>query len=96
MVEVGPGEGSLTRWLVKRGVRLTAIEVDPRLAATIRERFAGKVEVKVADVLDMDFCEPPLNPPEGGCGEDPPRGGVEVLQQAGGPSQHEVRDRTPP
>ncbi|MCD6110332.1 MAG: ribosomal RNA small subunit methyltransferase A [Thermoplasmata archaeon] len=60
VVEVGPGEGSLTRWLVKRGVRLTAIEVDPRLAATIRERFAGKVELKVADVLDMDFCEPPL------------------------------------
>lgn len=49
IVEVGPGEGILTEKLVNLGNPLTAIEIDPELASSLRERF-GDVIVN-ADAL---------------------------------------------
>ncbi len=47
IVEVGPGTGALTEWLVGRVRRLVLIEFDSRLAAYLKERFADHPEVEV-------------------------------------------------
>jgi 16S rRNA (adenine1518-N6/adenine1519-N6)-dimethyltransferase len=49
IVEIGPGEGILTEKLVALGNEVSAIEIDPELAAALRERF-GDVIVN-ADAL---------------------------------------------
>ncbi|MCD6383084.1 MAG: methyltransferase domain-containing protein, partial [Thermoplasmata archaeon] len=58
VVEVGAGEGQITEGLLRKGAVVTAIELDPRLAASLREKFGGKVKVIVGDVLKMDFLTP--------------------------------------
>jgi 16S rRNA (adenine1518-N6/adenine1519-N6)-dimethyltransferase len=57
IVEIGAGLGFLTEELVKSAGRVIALEVDPRLVAVLRERFAGqdRVEVVHTDVLKYDF-----------------------------------------
>ncbi|MCE5263563.1 MAG: 16S rRNA (adenine(1518)-N(6)/adenine(1519)-N(6))-dimethyltransferase RsmA [Deltaproteobacteria bacterium] len=57
VVEIGAGLGFMTEALAKKAGRVIALEVDPRLAAILRERFAGdgRVEVLRADVLNYDF-----------------------------------------
>ncbi|GAA5482473.1 16S rRNA (adenine(1518)-N(6)/adenine(1519)-N(6))-dimethyltransferase RsmA [Haloferula sargassicola] len=47
VVEVGPGTGALTEWLVGRVRRLVLIEFDSRLAAYLKARFAAHPEVEV-------------------------------------------------
>ena len=57
VVEIGPGEGALTRPLLERLERLTAIEIDRDLAARLSREFPGdRLAVVVADVLDYDFA----------------------------------------
>jgi 16S rRNA (adenine1518-N6/adenine1519-N6)-dimethyltransferase len=55
VVEVGAGTGLLTALLARRASRLIAIEVDPELAAALRERFHGcdNVSVLESDVLAL-------------------------------------------
>ena len=57
VVEIGAGLGFMTEELAKRAGRVIAIEVDPRLAAILRERFTGqdRVEIVQMDVLKYDF-----------------------------------------
>jgi 16S rRNA (adenine1518-N6/adenine1519-N6)-dimethyltransferase len=56
LVEIGPGEGALTRPLLERVSHLTAIEIDRDLAARLTAEFpADRLTVVVADVLDYDF-----------------------------------------
>ena len=60
IVEIGPGEGALTRPLLERTGHLTAIEIDRDLAARLAREFpAGKLTVIGADVLDFDFSALP-------------------------------------
>lgn len=40
VLEIGPGLGPLTEWLLDRAGHVTAIEMDRRLAAFLSERFA--------------------------------------------------------
>jgi 16S rRNA (adenine1518-N6/adenine1519-N6)-dimethyltransferase len=54
VVEIGPGRGSLTGFLLERADRVVAIELDPALAAGLRQRFP-RVEVVEADVLETDL-----------------------------------------
>lgn len=59
VVEVGPGLGSLTLALLEAGARVTAIEIDPRLAArlpkTVAEHQPGaSLEVVLSDALAVD------------------------------------------
>ena len=56
VVEIGPGEGALTRALRARAGRFEAIEIDRDLAAALR---AEGVEVHVADALAFDFAALP-------------------------------------
>lgn len=58
VVEVGPGRGALTAVLLDRGARLTAVEVDARLAAELRRRFADRADFRLVerDVLQVDLA----------------------------------------
>lgn len=56
IVEIGPGEGALTRLLLERVPRLEAIEIDRDLAARLRAEFPPeRLEVHCADALRFDF-----------------------------------------
>ena len=56
IVEIGPGEGALTRPLLERVEHLTAIEIDRDLAASLARDFSSaRLSIVVADVLDFDF-----------------------------------------
>ena len=60
VVEIGPGQGALTRPLLERVDRLTAIEIDRDLAARLSDEFPdSRLRVVVADVLDHDFSALP-------------------------------------
>ncbi|HWM20539.1 MAG TPA: methyltransferase domain-containing protein [Ilumatobacteraceae bacterium] len=47
IVEIGPGTGQATRPLAERGLRVVALEVDPRLAARAGQNLAGFPDVSV-------------------------------------------------
>jgi 16S rRNA (adenine1518-N6/adenine1519-N6)-dimethyltransferase len=55
-LEIGPGRGALTEELLAKVDRLVAVEVDPRLSASLRARFSPERLVVIeADVLDLDW-----------------------------------------
>lgn len=49
VLEIGPGLGVLTGALLDAGASVTAVELDPRLAALLRARFGPAVERGAAD-----------------------------------------------
>lgn len=64
VLEVGPGLGSLTLALLETGARVTAVEIDPRLAALLPQTVerhqpgnSGHLTVIVTDALKLD---PPM------------------------------------
>jgi len=56
-LEIGPGRGVVTAWLVKRARRVLAVELDARLCALLQERFAESInlEIRQQDFLEFDF-----------------------------------------
>lgn len=54
VLEIGPGQGGLTRVLVERGARVTAIEKDPALAALVAAKLPP-VRIVTGDALDLDW-----------------------------------------
>jgi 16S rRNA (adenine1518-N6/adenine1519-N6)-dimethyltransferase len=60
VVEIGPGEGALTRPLLERIGQLTAIEIDRDLAANLAREFSPqRLTLLSADVLEFDFSALP-------------------------------------
>lgn len=57
VLEVGPGYGATTDALAKLAPKVTAVEIDPRLATMLVERFAGNETVMIArgDATALDF-----------------------------------------
>ena len=56
VLELGPGPGLTTDVLRERTARLTAVELDPRLASSLQERMKNtNVEVVEADATAMPF-----------------------------------------
>jgi 23S rRNA (adenine-N6)-dimethyltransferase len=55
VLELGAGNGAITRALVAAGFRVTALEIDPRCAARLRRTFAGQAAIVEADMLGFDF-----------------------------------------
>ena len=58
VVEIGPGQGALTRPLLARGGALDVIEIDRDLAAALRREFAAHPALRVheANALEFDFA----------------------------------------
>ena len=55
VVEIGPGLGALTRFILERGARVLAIEKDARLAKFLRSRFGDeRLEIVNTDALKFD------------------------------------------
>jgi len=60
LLEIGPGEGALTRLLLERAAQLTAIEIDRDLAARLAEQYPPqRLRVVCADALEFDFSALP-------------------------------------
>jgi 16S rRNA (adenine1518-N6/adenine1519-N6)-dimethyltransferase len=57
VLEVGPGDGALTRPIAARGARLLAVEIDPLRAGELFREFSVNPRVAVAtgDVLEKPF-----------------------------------------
>ncbi|MCB0257916.1 MAG: 16S rRNA (adenine(1518)-N(6)/adenine(1519)-N(6))-dimethyltransferase, partial [Anaerolineae bacterium] len=57
LVEIGPGQGALTRGLLQRAGELDAIELDRDLLEPLRRRCAplGTLHLHNADALKFDF-----------------------------------------
>lgn len=62
VVEIGPGEGVLTRELVGKVARLDVVELDRDLIARLRESLPETVTIHSADALKFDFCA--IAPPD--------------------------------
>jgi 16S rRNA (adenine1518-N6/adenine1519-N6)-dimethyltransferase len=68
ILEIGPGLGILTGALLEREAHVAAVEVDERLAAHLRRRYAAPergdfrlVEANALDVPVADLVEPPYD-----------------------------------
>ncbi len=57
-LEIGAGHGEMTEFLAPRARRVIAIETDPALASTLRERSANwpNVEIVESDILSADLA----------------------------------------
>jgi 16S rRNA (adenine1518-N6/adenine1519-N6)-dimethyltransferase len=56
VIEIGPGQGAITRALASKAAHVTAIELDPNLADHLGNQFPQeRVTVVHADVLKFDF-----------------------------------------
>ena len=68
VLDIGAGEGALTAHLVRAGARVVAVELHPRRAARLRERFPG-ITVVQADATSIPLPGRPFrvvaNPPYG-------------------------------
>jgi 16S rRNA (adenine1518-N6/adenine1519-N6)-dimethyltransferase len=57
VVEIGPGQGAITRTLVEHAGQVIAVELDRELAPRLREQFPPeKLTVVEQDVLQFDFA----------------------------------------
>ena len=64
VLEIGPGQGALTRLLAERARRLIAVELDRALAAELGARFAPAPNVSIVqrDILAVDLCTLDIEP----------------------------------
>ena len=59
VIEIGPGRGALTAYLLPRAAHLIAIEIDTHLASHLAQKFAGdsRVQLVEADALRTDLSQ---------------------------------------
>ncbi len=57
IVEIGPGKGALTRFLLTRSKNVNVIEIDPEMVEILEEKFsdADNLTIHNVDILKMDF-----------------------------------------
>ncbi|MDV7392055.1 rRNA adenine N-6-methyltransferase family protein, partial [Arthrospira platensis SPKY1] len=57
IIEVGPGKGVLTKYLLAKAGFVLALEIDPRFINKLKEKFAGSVnfEVRHADARYVEW-----------------------------------------
>lgn len=57
VLEIGPGPGVTTRLLAKRTDRLTALEIDEKLAERLHDELGGRVRIVRGDATAMTFAD---------------------------------------
>jgi len=55
ILEIGPGQGDLTRFLIDSPGTVVGVEVDPRAAGILRERFGERLTLLESDVLALNL-----------------------------------------
>ncbi|KAG6374044.1 S-adenosyl-L-methionine-dependent methyltransferase [Boletus reticuloceps] len=60
VLEVGPGTGNLTVRILEKAKHVTAVEMDPRMAAEVTKRVQGKPEQRKLDIIIGDFVKADL------------------------------------
>ena len=60
ILEIGPGEGVLTEKLAELGVPVSAVEIDPELAADLQSHLGARVEIRNEDALEAPLPETPF------------------------------------
>ncbi len=56
VIEIGPGRGVLTKWLVQKPWQVVAVEVDPRLVENLKDHLtAPNLRLLNADFLTLDL-----------------------------------------
>jgi 16S rRNA (adenine1518-N6/adenine1519-N6)-dimethyltransferase len=63
ILEIGPGPGALTERLLATDLPVLAVEVDRDLGTALQARDEKNLEVKIGDVLRLDWSELLLDPP---------------------------------
>ena len=56
VVEIGPGNGALTKYFVELAGDVVGIEIDARAVGSLQSRFGGKLNVIHSDVLKVDLA----------------------------------------
>lgn len=60
ILEIGPGQGSLTQKLLNRGAQVTAVELDETLIRALSDKFRGQsLSIVTKDILKFDFTSLP-------------------------------------
>ncbi len=57
VLEIGPGEGTLTALLLKRAGRVLAVEKDEELVEKLKERFKKEIENGKLEIIEGDILE---------------------------------------
>jgi 16S rRNA (adenine1518-N6/adenine1519-N6)-dimethyltransferase len=57
VVEIGSGQGALTKHLCEQPVKLIGIEVDERAVRLLKERFGKKLDIIHRDVLEINLID---------------------------------------
>lgn len=57
VVEIGPGQGALTKYLAEMGIETIAVELDDELVEQLKKRFdeGASVKFRHQDILETDF-----------------------------------------
>lgn len=57
VLEIGPGDGALTKVLLAQGARVIAVEKDRRLIPVLKEKFAAEIKNKKLEVTEADALD---------------------------------------
>lgn len=55
VLEIGPGTGALTEYLLETGLNITAVETDDRAIPLLKSKFASYIDKKIFNVLHEDI-----------------------------------------
>lgn len=55
VLEIGPGQGALTKHLIEMTPHFIAVEIDSEISAKLKEKFGGKLNVINRDFLKFDL-----------------------------------------
>ena len=57
VIEIGPGLGTLTKYLIEKAGKVICIELDPKMISILNDRFSlyTNIEIINNDVLKLDF-----------------------------------------
>jgi 16S rRNA (adenine1518-N6/adenine1519-N6)-dimethyltransferase len=59
VLEIGPGQGSLTKRLLNRGAKVIAVEYDKSLIDNLRDSLKGDIKIEYGDIRKYNFSKLP-------------------------------------
>ena len=59
VIEIGPGLGTLTKYLLDNAGKVICIELDPKMIYILNERFSGRDNLEI--IQSTKYAETPIN-----------------------------------